>query len=256
MATKRTADETGLVPAGRGLSTARRYRNGLPSRSPMVGELPAARARKLASRHRATNGPGRSLRRDTERRASTRAAVCTSSMRLCPLLGSGRRGSCSRTGEQFTLPFEVAEAAHAPVIGAPAPRAESPLEGRTLGVDPICTQDPACPLHSQSIETITGAGTPTAIMFATPARCQTTYCGPVLNLLNDLVPEYRSRVAFGHVEIYRGPTGTGLSPTVDAWGLQSEPWLFTVDESGRIVRRLDGAFDRSEMRDALDELVA
>ena len=47
--------------------------------------------------------------------------------------------------------------------------------------DPLCTQDPQCPLHSVSLDQVLGSGKPVAVMFATPARCQTQYCGPVLD---------------------------------------------------------------------------
>jgi hypothetical protein len=41
---------------------------------------------------------------------------------------------------------------------------------------------------------------------------------------------------------------------VSAWKLPSEPWLFTIDAGGKVVDRLDGAFDASEMRELLDAL--
>ncbi|MCJ7439624.1 MAG: hypothetical protein MUP97_17950, partial [Acidimicrobiia bacterium] len=58
-----------------------------------------------------------------------------------------------------------------------------------------------------------------------------------------------------HVDIYRSSTGAELSPTVEAWGLESEPWLYTVDGAGTIVGRLDGAFGGNEMTARLDALV-
>jgi hypothetical protein len=175
---------------------------------------------------------------------------------LLPRAGIWKAGVILESGEQFTLPFEVAEVPSAPTIGAPAPQAASPVPGAALGVDPICTRDPICPLHERSVGTFVGGGRPAAIMFATPARCQTQYCGPVLDLLLAVMPDYTDRVGIGHVEIYQGPSGSGVSPTVDAWGLESEPWFFTVDGSGRVVRRLDGAFDRSELREALAQIAA
>jgi hypothetical protein len=44
------------------------------------------------------------------------------------------------------------------------------------------------------------------------------------------------------------------SPTVTAWGIPSEPWLFGVDPSGAITARLDGAFGQDEMKKLLDHL--
>jgi len=34
----------------------------------------------------------------------------------------------------------------------------------------------------------------------------------------------------------------GLRPPLRAFGLQTEPWLFITDRSGRITARLEGSF--------------
>ena len=70
-------------------------------------------------------------------------------------------------------------------------------------------------------------------------------------VLSPPVPS-RDRVSSVHVEIHRSPTGTPLTPTVDAWNIPSEPWLFTIEGSGVIHGRLDGAFGGNEMRTLLD----
>jgi len=156
--------------------------------------------------------------------------------------------------ERFGMPFEVTETANAPIIGATVPAAASPTKSKPLGVDPLCTREPACTLHDRSLDGVIGNGRPTAVMFATPARCQTAYCGPVLDFLLAEAPAFADRMDIAHVEIYQGSTGSGLAPTVEAWGLESEPWLFALDATGKVVRRLDGAFDRSEIRDTLSQL--
>jgi hypothetical protein len=45
-------------------------------------------------------------------------------------------------------------------------------------------------------------------------------------------------------------------PTVTDWGLDSEPWFFTIGPDGTIQERLDGAFATDEIRAALDRVVA
>ena len=84
-----------------------------------------------------------------------------------------------------------------------APRAASPTTADTLGVDPICTRDPACPLHTQSLSTVIGAGKPVAALFATPARCQSKYCAPVLDEFLDVIKGYGDRIVPVHTEIYQ-----------------------------------------------------
>jgi hypothetical protein len=157
---------------------------------------------------------------------------------------------------QASLAFQVQDTSKAPIAGQAAPRAASPTVANPLGVDPICTRNPPCPLHEVSLDTVIGAGKPVAVMLATPARCESRYCGPVLDDLLTLVDQFRDRVTFVHVEIYRSLTGTDLVPTVDAWGIQTEPWMFGVDATGNVVSRLDGAFGHDEQQELLQRLVS
>jgi hypothetical protein len=141
------------------------------------------------------------------------------------------------------------------VPGAAAPKAPSPTTADTLGVKPICTRDPMCPLHTQSLSTVIGAGKPVAALFATPARCQSQYCAPVLDEFLDVIGSYGDQIVPVHIEIYQAATGTALVPTLDAWQIESEPWLFGVDAAGTIQSRIDGAFGGTEMKTLLDALV-
>jgi len=166
------------------------------------------------------------------------------------------RGVLDYQGTKSSFVFQVARTHVSPIAGDAAPRASSPTVNDTLGVHPICTRVPPCPLHTQSLSDIVGKGRPVAVMFATPARCQTRYCGPVLDTLLKLVPTYRSRVDFVHVEIYRNDQTTDLISTVNAWGLTGEPWLFGIDGNGIVTGRLDGAFDETEMRSLVRGLVS
>lgn len=159
-------------------------------------------------------------------------------------------------GERTALPFEVVETPAGPTSGTPAPRVVSPTVADPLGVDPLCTRDPDCPLHEVSLDQLIGTGKPVAVMFATPARCTSQYCGPTLDLLLDVKDPYADRVNFVHVEVYRSETGNEAVPTFDEWGLATEPWLFAVDAGGTVTERLDGAFDRTEIRALLDRLAA
>jgi len=105
------------------------------------------------------------------------------------------------------------------------------------------------------LATVIGAGKPVAALFATPARCQSQYCAPVLDEFLDVIKDYGDQIVPVHIEIYQGPTGTALVPTLDAWHIESEPWLFGVDSAGTIQSRIDGAFGGTEMKALLDALV-
>jgi hypothetical protein len=157
-------------------------------------------------------------------------------------------------GKQVPFAIQVNPQPAAPVVGAAAPRAASPTKADTLGVKPICTRRPQCPLHDVSLADVIGTGRPVAVMFATPALCQSQYCGPVLDELLDLRAPFADTITFVHVEIYTSNRGATRAPTVEAWNLPSEPWLYTVDGAGTIVGRLDGAFGSDEMQAQLEAL--
>lgn len=159
-------------------------------------------------------------------------------------------------GTQGKTAFQVVATSLIPAPGMAAPRAASPTKSETLGVDPICTRDPECPLHEVSLAKVIGAGKPVAVMFATPARCTSLVCGPVLDELLGLVGRYQGKIEFIHVEIYRNNASNELLPTLEAWNLETEPWLFGINGAGTIMASLEGAFDTAEISRLLDSLVA
>lgn len=81
------------------------------------------------------------------------------------------------------------------------------------------------------------------IAFATPAFCTSRLCGPTKEIVDDAYQKYADAVNFVHVEPYdvkRARDGLGLEllPFIaNEWKLQSEPWVFVVDKTGRISAR-------------------
>ena len=49
---------------------------------------------------------------------------------------------------------------------------------------------------------------------------------------------------------------TPLVPAVEAWGLPSEPWFFTIGGDGVIAGRLDGPMPEPILRSMLEGLTA
>ena len=143
-----------------------------------------------------------------------------------------------------------------PYPGRPMIVTPSPTAAATLGVDPICTADPVCPLHDVSLDALLAQKRPSAVLFSTPARCQSRLCGPVLDNVLAQRAAFGDRVRFHHVEIYKARTGNDLSPTVNAYGLSQEPILFLTGPDGIVRERLDNAVDKTEMKAALDRLLA
>ena len=143
-----------------------------------------------------------------------------------------------------------------PIPGRPLIATPSPTVADNRGVSPICTRDPVCPLHDVSLDAALAEKRPIAVLFSTPALCKSQLCGPVLDNLLAQHAAYGSRVRFLHVEIYADTSGKTLAPAVQAYHLESEPFLFLAGADGVVRERLDNAFDRAEAKAALERLVA
>lgn len=166
--------------------------------------------------------------------------------------GPGTWQATVRVGDlEATAAFEVVEDSVAPSVGDRAIAVATPTTEEKAGVDPICTRDPQCPFHDVSLDKALEGELPVIVLFSTPAYCVSRLCGPVLDNLIELSRDFRNKAEFIHVEIYTDRSTTQQAPGVEAWKLQSEPWMAAIDERGLLVARLDGAFDASEMREAI-----
>jgi hypothetical protein len=127
----------------------------------------------------------------------------------------------------------------------------TPTTADHQGVNPICTAQPPCPFHAVSLDTALAAHRPVALQFATPALCQSRFCGPVLSNLVTVSGPWSQRVTFIHAEIYTDLSGQAGTKAVAAWGLQHEPMLYLGDANGQIIARVDNLFDQDEARAVL-----
>ncbi len=159
------------------------------------------------------------------------------------------------------LVFPVTATPQTPVIGEPGRPVRSPTVADPMGTDPLCTRTvrgeaAPCPLHTRSLDELVGAGRPVAVLFGTPARCQSRYCGPVLDQLLSVWDRYSPRLELVHVEIYRDLTSYDLVPATRTWlGETGEPFLFVMDGSGVVQARLSGAFATDEVTAAFDRVL-
>lgn len=131
----------------------------------------------------------------------------------------------------------------------------TPTTARHAGVEPICTRDPVCPFHDQTLEAAMGTGKAVAFIISTPQFCQTAICGPVLDLLIDRREQFADAVEFVHAEVYTDATAKTPTPAVQAYGLTWEPSLFLAMPDGTIASRLDYTYDAVELDRALSLLV-
>lgn len=160
--------------------------------------------------------------------------------------------------EANEMALQVNEAAELKVIkpGDALPALETPTADDARGVNPICTRSPACPLHDVTAAQALAEKKPVVLLVATPAFCQVTICGPVLDVLLGATADHPG-VRFLHLEVYADPTSGNLdsyAPAVVALGLELEPCLIVVGSDGKVVRRLDAIFDANELASVLSDL--
>jgi hypothetical protein len=142
-----------------------------------------------------------------------------------------------------------------PVPGEKLVSVPTPTPRDPRGVDPICTRKPPCPLHDVSLDDALAGGQAIALLFGTPALCQTRLCGPVLDVLLGEQATFADRIQTVHAEVYTNLEDFRLTEAMRAFHLTIDPILFLAGPGGVIEERLEGIYDRKELKDALTRLV-
>jgi hypothetical protein len=98
---------------------------------------------------------------------------------------------------------------------------------------------------------------PVVLLFATPQLCVSRVCGPVTDIAEQVRAESGDGVVFIHQEIYiDNDVSKGTRPQVNAYKLPTEPWLFAIDRTGKVVARFEGAFSAGELARVVAKLKA
>ena len=167
------------------------------------------------------------------------------------------------TGErqETILPsFTVGTVSTSIAIGADAPRS---LNRTVDDVDDITLIDssaePSEEMHTETIAEAIEAGRPVLVLFAVPGFCTSQLCGPEIEIMRKLAPQYSDRVSFIHVEPFEVPSAAGedrvlVQPAVD-FGIVTEPWFFVIDAAGKVSMKFEGPTSMQELVDALEEVV-
>jgi len=140
-----------------------------------------------------------------------------------------------------------------PAVGQRPPRIHTPTVTSVAGnVASIDTRLPPSSMHDDDFADVLGKK-PVVLLFATPQLCQSRVCGPVVDVAEQVKAKSESSdVAFIHMEVFRdNRIDKGIRPQLAAFHLQSEPWLFVFDRSGRVSTRIEGAFSERELDDAI-----
>jgi hypothetical protein len=163
-----------------------------------------------------------------------------------------REDNGSQTTARLTV--NVLEAPQTPALGSPAPRSRNLIASDVKHLREIDTSSPPDPrLHRIRIADAIAQGKPQLIAFATPQFCTSRMCGPVVDIVRQLLPRYDNRVAFTHQEIWQDFAQKKMFQTVEEWRLSTEPWIFIVDGQGTIRARFEGLVTVNELEAALQQ---
>jgi hypothetical protein len=139
-----------------------------------------------------------------------------------------------------------------PAVGTRPPRVHTPTKAEVGGdLASIDTRLPPSTMHDADFADVLGKK-PVVLLFATPQLCQSRVCGPVVDVAEQVKSTSGDDVEFIHMEVYRdNRIDKGIRPQMAAFHLQSEPWLFVFDRSGKVSTRIEGAFSERELQQAI-----
>jgi len=164
------------------------------------------------------------------------------------------------TAVGLVAPFKVLSVMTVPAIGQAAPRSRNQTLADVPDASYIDSGSPPDDMHAISIADAIAQHRPALVVFATPAFCQSSTCGPQVHAVQQLEPAYRDRVTFIHVEIYRDfkpdPSKRQLTATVVEWNLQTEPWVFLIDAKGAIAAEFEAVAAADELKLAVEHLLS
>ena len=166
-------------------------------------------------------------------------------------------------GQLARMVMRVSEESSTPALGSPAPASLNRTASSVASLEELTSDvEPDPDLYSMTIAEALQAGKPLIVAFATPAFCTSATCGPQLDVVKELKENYWKHANFIHVEIFanphemRGDFAKGVvSPTVDEWGLPSEPWVFVIDAQRRVSAKFDGFASYKELEQALRRVI-
>ena len=141
-------------------------------------------------------------------------------------------------------------------VGSKAKPLATPVATTAAGRRKICTREPACPLHTISLDQALKAGRPTVVTFATPLLCSSQMCGPVVDEQMVAADKLGGKASFIHVEIYPSRNTAKPARTFLQYGFTTEPWLLVIDRDGVIRARYEGPVTAGQVADALRPLLA
>ena len=140
-------------------------------------------------------------------------------------------------------------------VGSRAPVVDTDTVASAGSIKAIDTRVPNDDMHDTNLRDVLGRK-PVVLLFSTPQLCQSKVCGPVTDIAQQLKQTYGDQAAFIHQEVYAdNDPKKGLRKPLLAFGLETEPWLFTIDRDGRIAERVEGSFGFNAFNAAIKKAI-
>lgn len=152
----------------------------------------------------------------------------------------------------LTPGFSVTAHSLSPAVGSPVPRSNNPTIHQ-MPASKLDSGQPPDDMHGLSIAGAIGMHKPLVVLFATAAFCTSRMCGPEIEVVQGLERQFRKRgVNFVHIEVYKNADPQyGYAPAVSQWHLKTEPWVFVVGRTGRVVAKFEGPTPATEIAPAI-----
>jgi hypothetical protein len=160
-----------------------------------------------------------------------------------------------------TASFPVGDRHAVPAAGDPAPHSNTLTVASTdvpkAAIDSRAGDSGEIPdpeLHRMTLAASLAAGRPSVVVFSTPVFCQSQFCGPVTDMVDELSRMYADRADFIHVEVWKDGQKRVVNDTLKEWNMDAEPWVYVIGADGKIVMRLDNVATRAEIEPYLKGL--
>jgi hypothetical protein len=159
--------------------------------------------------------------------------------------------------ETLKTSLEVKEDSATPAVGEEVPATDNPTLDDVGDISKISTdKHPDPSFYKTTVKGALADHEPFVLIFATPKFCQSQTCGPMLYQVKKIAPDFPD-VTFIHVEPYKlPPDPNNLAPVkaAEQWELPTEPWVFVVDDRGKLVAKFEGALASEGLADILEQL--
>ena len=164
----------------------------------------------------------------------------------------------------LTTQFAVADKPSLPAPGQPALKTVNLTmadKGNPQAIDSRAQDGSPVPdpeLHQDTIAGAIADHRAALALFATPVYCQSQFCGPTADALEQLAKTGPKTADYIHVEIWNDYQSSTVNKAAGDWLLRNgditEPWLYLIGPDGTIVDRWGPLFDPAEVRAELVEV--